>query len=128
MLQASFVELIHVVQRTVVVRDPPGRGNLKSGQTGVEEDTQVRVAAGTLEGGDGVGGRHGIRRGLGELIDQPAALIVCGQHDGGTGIAPRVEVQHNADALCPWMLIEECARSDQTALFTVGEQEDHIVA
>ena len=104
MLQASFVELIHVVQRTVVVRDPRGRGHLKSGQAGVEEDAQVGAAAGAPEGGDRVGGRYGIRRGLGELIHHAAALGVGGQHDSGTGIAPRVEVQHNADVPCPRMV------------------------
>ena len=127
-LQAPFVQLSDVVQRAVVVRDPSGGGDLKARPAGVEEHAQIGVAAGSLEECDAVRGRHRVRRGLGELVDHPAALVVGRQHQCRTGITAGVEVQHHADVAGPRMLLDKGAGAEQPALLTVGEQEDHIVA
>ena len=126
-LEASAVELVGIVERSVVGLPVADEGEVQAGGAALLEHGHVRVDGHVLVDFIAEGRTVGMGR-AGESGDEGA---VCGarfEHLGDAGVAAGLEIERDADVAGPGMLGQEGGSAEQAVLLAVGEEKDDIVA
>ena len=107
MLKCTRVEILRCVLGSVVISQSRTEGEIEARHSGLLEDRQIGVIGHGAVNIHAQRGSQRLRYGLSVLANQPAVVFTRLKHDRRTGIAPRIEIEHEADLLGPRMLVNK---------------------
>jgi hypothetical protein len=110
----------------VVIGAAANGGEIKAMQAGVAEDAEVGPVRHALVDFVHQGIAHGRRRRLQPALHQRAVAGRRFKHQQRPGIAPVLEVEHEAGLPGQRVLRREQARAQQARLLPIGDQDDHV--
>src|SRR5215213_7544195 len=100
---------------------------IESGKTRSLENGKVRIVWHQRVDSRSKRIRRRVRSGFGKLFDEPAILVAGFKHDGRTASAARVKVENKSYVSGPAMLVYKSFSSEESELFSIGEECDDII-
>src|SRR5215216_4964067 len=127
MLKTAMVYVRQIIEQGVIMTEACNVSEIESGQTRFLENGQVRVV--WHQGVDSRRERICCRvwSSFGKLFDEPTILVARFKHNGRTASAARIKVENNSNVSGPWMLVYKSFSSEESELFTIGEESDDII-
>src|ERR1051326_7825219 len=127
MLQGSRVDVFNAVKLRVIADEPVDVRQIKATDFCTFEDREVSIVGKQAVDVVRKRRRYRIWRSLGKLPDETAVLRAGLEHDDWPVIPARIHVEYPSDAPGRRMLVHKRARPKRTKLFSISEENDHVV-
>ena len=127
MLNTTVVYACQIIERSVIVLEAGDVSEIESGKARFLENGQVRIVWHQLVDSRRERIRRWVWSNFGKLFDEPAILVAGLKHDGWTAGAARVKVDNKPYVCGPGMLVYKSSSSEESELFSIGEECDDII-